>query len=179
MNVISLWFLSWGCLVENSRWECCVNTSGCDEQGSFCVCTQPTRDDVTMQRRLSLAGCIHKMIPEGSNILVRKYGVATFYAVHTEFEGKGRSAIFWVLCFISQHRRNVHCTQKKMTMLITLIMLMTQVKSGHVCHEGSLFVMPVGPSWVAACVPWTGMQCVYMSWYNRCPWGWSHYLSVK
>ena len=31
-------------------------------QGSFCVCAQPMGDDVTMQRRLSLAGRIHKMI---------------------------------------------------------------------------------------------------------------------
>ena len=31
-------------------------------KGSFCVCTQPMRD-VTLQRRLSMAGCIHKMIP--------------------------------------------------------------------------------------------------------------------
>ena len=34
-----------------------------DNQGSFCVCAQPMRDDVTLQRRLSLAGRIHKMIP--------------------------------------------------------------------------------------------------------------------
>ena len=31
--------------------------------GSFCVCTQPMRDDVTMERRLLLAGCIHMVIP--------------------------------------------------------------------------------------------------------------------
>ena len=30
-------------------------------QGSFCECAQPMRDDVTMQRHLSLAGRIHKM----------------------------------------------------------------------------------------------------------------------
>ena len=30
-------------------------------QGSFCVCAQPMRDGVTMQRLLSLVGCIHKM----------------------------------------------------------------------------------------------------------------------
>ena len=32
-------------------------------QGLICECTQPMRDDVALQRRLSLAGCIHKMIP--------------------------------------------------------------------------------------------------------------------
>ena len=32
-------------------------------QGSFCECTQPMRDEVTMSQCLSLAGCIHKMIP--------------------------------------------------------------------------------------------------------------------
>ena len=31
--------------------------------GSFCVCTQPIRDDVTMWRHHSLDGRIHKMIP--------------------------------------------------------------------------------------------------------------------
>ena len=33
-------------------------------QGLFCVRAQPMRDDVTLQRRLSLAGRMHKMIPE-------------------------------------------------------------------------------------------------------------------
>ena len=32
-------------------------------QGSFCVCTQPMRDEVTMERHLSWAGRIHKKIP--------------------------------------------------------------------------------------------------------------------
>ena len=32
-------------------------------QGSFCICAQPMRDDVTIQSRLSLAGHIYKMIP--------------------------------------------------------------------------------------------------------------------
>ena len=32
-------------------------------QGTFCACTQPMRDDVTFQRRLSLAGRIHIMVP--------------------------------------------------------------------------------------------------------------------
>ena len=31
--------------------------------GWFCLCAQPMRDDVTLYRRLSLAGRIHKMIP--------------------------------------------------------------------------------------------------------------------
>ena len=35
----------------------------CHHQGSFCVCTQPMRDDITLQLCLSLAGCIHKIIP--------------------------------------------------------------------------------------------------------------------
>ena len=34
-----------------------------DMQGSFCVCAQPMRYDVTMQHRLSLARSIQKMIP--------------------------------------------------------------------------------------------------------------------
>ena len=33
------------------------------KRGSYCVCTQPMKADVTMWRRLSLAGRIHKMIP--------------------------------------------------------------------------------------------------------------------
>ena len=33
-------------------------------QGSFCVWGLPMRDDVTMQRRLPLAGRIHRMIPD-------------------------------------------------------------------------------------------------------------------
>ena len=31
--------------------------------GIICVCAQPLRDNVTMKHHLSLAGCIHKMIP--------------------------------------------------------------------------------------------------------------------
>ena len=34
----------------------------CVMQGSFCIWAQPMRDNVTMQRRLALAGRIHKMI---------------------------------------------------------------------------------------------------------------------
>ena len=34
-----------------------------DLQGSFCVCTQPMSDDVTMSHCLSLAGRIHILIP--------------------------------------------------------------------------------------------------------------------
>ena len=33
------------------------------KQGSFCACVQPMRDDVTIQRHLSLAGLMHRMIP--------------------------------------------------------------------------------------------------------------------
>ena len=36
-------------------------------QGSICVCAQPMRDNVTLQHHLSLAGCIHKIIPENIN----------------------------------------------------------------------------------------------------------------
>ena len=36
----------------------------CIYQGSFCKCTQPMRDDVTMLHRLSLAGHINRMIPD-------------------------------------------------------------------------------------------------------------------
>ena len=37
--------------------------------GSFCECAQPMRDDATLQRSLSLAGHIHKMIPDGLVLL--------------------------------------------------------------------------------------------------------------
>ena len=37
---------------------------GCVMQGSFYACAQPMRDAVIMQRCLSLAGRIHKMIPD-------------------------------------------------------------------------------------------------------------------
>ena len=33
-------------------------------QGSFCVCDQPMRNNVTMLHRLSLAGRVHKIIPK-------------------------------------------------------------------------------------------------------------------
>ena len=36
----------------------------CNQQGSFRVCAQPMRDDVTMESCLSLAGHIHRMTPE-------------------------------------------------------------------------------------------------------------------
>ena len=32
-------------------------------RGSFCVCAQPMKDNVTMQHPPSLAGCIHRKIP--------------------------------------------------------------------------------------------------------------------
>ena len=35
--------------------------------GSFCVYAQPMRDVVTLQRRLPLVGCIHRMIPAQVN----------------------------------------------------------------------------------------------------------------
>ena len=35
-------------------------------QGLICVCAQPMRDGVTVKRHLSLAGCIHGMIPVGA-----------------------------------------------------------------------------------------------------------------
>ena len=36
-------------------------------QRPICVCAQPMRDNVTLQHHLSLAGCIHKIIPENIN----------------------------------------------------------------------------------------------------------------
>ena len=36
----------------------------CIKQGSFCLCAQPMSDDVTSQCDLSLAGRIHKTIPD-------------------------------------------------------------------------------------------------------------------
>ena len=38
-------------------------------QGSFCVCAQPMRDDVTLQHCHSLAGRIHKMSPAGDHFV--------------------------------------------------------------------------------------------------------------
>ena len=49
------------CGVIRQQW---VNSLWSSDQGSFCVCAQPVRDDVTMWRHLSLAGRTHKMIPE-------------------------------------------------------------------------------------------------------------------
>ena len=46
-------------------------------QGSFCICTQPMRDNATMQCRLSLAGCIHKMVPIYHQILQGSLEAAT------------------------------------------------------------------------------------------------------
>ena len=40
--------------------------------GSFCVYTQPMRDDVTLYHHLSLAECVHKMIQE---IMIESRGV--------------------------------------------------------------------------------------------------------
>ena len=39
-------------------------------QGSFCACTRPMRDNVTLSRRLSLAGRTHKMIPVSAILFV-------------------------------------------------------------------------------------------------------------
>ena len=45
-------------------------------RGSFSVYAQPMRDEVTMQRRLSLAEYMHKTIPEGQVTLHTKSYVA-------------------------------------------------------------------------------------------------------
>ena len=45
-------------------------------QRSFCGCAQPIRDDVTLQRRLSLFERIHKMIP-GVHVVVSWFIVIT------------------------------------------------------------------------------------------------------
>ena len=62
-NEIWLW-LCW-----TKSWFSCISSSLCIcacmwcIKGSFCVCTQPMRNGVSMQHCLSLAGCIYKMIP--------------------------------------------------------------------------------------------------------------------
>ena len=50
---------------------------GWAKQGSFWVCAQPMRTDVTMQRRLSLAGRMRRMIP-GYGIPTLKVAVITY-----------------------------------------------------------------------------------------------------
>ena len=45
-----------------------LNATLLQAQSSFCKCAQPMRDDVTMWHHLSLAGCIYKVIPTGSNL---------------------------------------------------------------------------------------------------------------
>ena len=58
-------------------------------QGSFCVYIQPMRDGITLQRYLSLAGCIHRMIPESPNITQTKCSTTThtypYYMRHTVY----------------------------------------------------------------------------------------------
>ena len=38
-------------------------------QGLFCVCAEPMSDCVSVKRHLSLAGCIHKKIPEYLHVI--------------------------------------------------------------------------------------------------------------
>ena len=64
-------------------WQLIIIGSGCGlapdlrqatfTEGSFCVCAQPMRNDVTMQRRLSLAGRILKRIPAFPDTNVTKF----------------------------------------------------------------------------------------------------------
>ena len=60
----------WGLLLtygpRDYRCHCCsvcIIQTVAEDQGSFCACTQPVRDDNTLWSCLSLARCIHKMIP--------------------------------------------------------------------------------------------------------------------
>ena len=60
-----LWLFDMG-IQANLQWSGTRIPWKCGAQGSFCVCTQSMRDDITMSHRLSLAGRIHKMIPGGN-----------------------------------------------------------------------------------------------------------------
>ena len=50
-------------------------------QRSFCVCAQSMKDDVTMQRHLSLTGCIHQMIPARTHRGMVRYCTITFLGI--------------------------------------------------------------------------------------------------
>ena len=82
--------------IEMPDTECGVNHVQLLLQGSFCACAhgQPMTDYITMQRRLSLAWCIHKMIPEfNSTSLYTCWHLlcqnsALFRTAHLEFRRK-------------------------------------------------------------------------------------------
>ena len=78
-------------------------------QGSFCLCTQPMRDDITMWHRLLLAGCIHKMIATHSmqNLKLLRNSTAWFCCWNKNMLEQNRcrcfstySAIIWEICII-------------------------------------------------------------------------------
>ena len=59
-------------------------------QGSFCVCDQPMRDDITLYRHLSLAGLIHKMIPV-YHCKTNHNKLFAYFMEHTEYN----AAHYW------------------------------------------------------------------------------------
>ena len=63
-------------------------------QGSFCVCTQPMRDGVTTLHHLSLAGHIHRLIPD---IAMKSRGaqiqIWTMKIVHVEKRCPSESSV--------------------------------------------------------------------------------------
>ena len=62
-----LWFVyEINCTYSWQNWCCQWDNTVlcCTTQGSICIWAQPMKDDVTVQRRLSLAGPIHRMIPD-------------------------------------------------------------------------------------------------------------------
>ena len=63
-------------------------------QGSFCECTQPMRDDVTLKCHLSLAGRIHKMIPGTLFILISIYAVNKSIRISDTGEYTGMHSLY-------------------------------------------------------------------------------------
>ena len=51
-------------------------------QISFCVCALPMRDDVTLQRRLSLIGRKHKIVPDMASSVYTMPAVSTCISQH-------------------------------------------------------------------------------------------------
>ena len=73
----------------------------------FYACAQPMRDDVTMLRRLSLAGRIHKMIPES---------IEMFLASPSHYPNQ-----YWLIVgTVVWHSPENHCTVDAQTTIIWL-----------------------------------------------------------
>ena len=56
--------MAWCCRCGNPSTGSMMQRLSWDVQGSFCECAQPMRDDITLMCYLSLAGSIHKKIPD-------------------------------------------------------------------------------------------------------------------